>query len=357
MAGHRHLFRFGGDLAIDLGTANTVVYARGRGIVLFEPSVIAIDERSGKVLAVGSEAKRMIGRTPATIRATRPLRHGVIADFDVTEQMLRHFMRRAIGSRAAHPRVILCVPSGLTPLERDAVEEAASAAGARAVYPVEEPMAAAIGAGLPIADPVASTVVDIGGGTTEVAVISLGSMVVWRSLPVGGYEMDDAIVAHVKRQHGLEIGEGRAEQLKIEIGSCALADESEADANGRDLRTGRLRRVAVSAQEARQALEIPVMQIIDAVRETLELTPPELSADIGERGITLAGGGAILRGFPDRLHTETGLPVQLVDEPLTCVALGAGRCLDELETIARSAKADKRGGHRRSGRWPYSWES
>ena len=227
------MFGFGSDVAIDLGTANTVVYARGRGIVLFEPSVIAIDERSGKVLAVGAEAKPMIGRTPATIRATRPLRHGVIADFDVTEQMLRHFMRRAIGNRAARPRVVLCVPSGLTPLERDAVEQAARAAGARAVYPVEESLAAAIGAGLPIADPVASTVVDIGGGTTEVAVISLGSMVVWRSLPVGGYEMDDAIVAHVKRQYGLEIGEGRAEQLKIEIGSAwALRDESDAEANG-----------------------------------------------------------------------------------------------------------------------------
>ncbi len=347
---------FGGDIAIDLGTANTVVYVRGEGIVLFEPSVIAIDEGSGRVLAVGEEAKRMIGRTPAAISATRPLRHGVITNFDVTEQMLRHFMRRAIGSRFAHPRVIVCVPSGLTPLERDAVEEAARAAGARAVYPIEEPMAAAIGAGLPIADPIASTVVDIGGGTTEVAVISLGSMVVWRSLPVGGYEMDDAIVSHVKRQYGLEIGEGRAEQLKIEIGSaCALPDDdSEAEANGRDLRTGRLRRVLVSAQEARQALEAPVMQVIDAVRETLEQTPPELSADIGERGIVLAGGGVLLRGFPERLQAETGLPVHLVDEPLTCVAIGAGRCLDELETIARTAKAGKRSGLRRSAiQWPH----
>ena len=309
MVGQRQVFGFGSDVAIDLGTANTVVYARGRGIVLFEPSVIAIDERSGKVLAVGAEAKRMIGRTPATIRATRPLRHGVIDDFDVTEQMLRHFMRRAIGSRAARPRVILCVPSGLTPLERDAVEQAARAAGARAVYPVEESLAAAIGAGLPIADPVASTVVDIGGGTTEVAVISLGSMVVWRSLPVGGYEMDDAIVAHVKRQYGLEIGEGRAEQLKIEIGSAwALPDESDADANGRDLHSGRLRRVSVSTQEARQAREAPVTQIIEAVRETLELTPPELSADIGESGITLAGGGVLLRGFRERLQAELGCP-------------------------------------------------
>jgi rod shape-determining protein MreB len=349
MGGRRHLPGSGGELAIDLGTANTVVYVRGEGIVLFEPSVIAIDERSGNVLAVGAEAKRMIGRTPATISATRPLRHGVIADFDVTEQMLRHFMRRAIGSRFARPRVILCVPSGLTPLERDAVEEAARAAGASAVYPIEEPMAAAIGARLPIAEPFASTVVDIGGGTTEVAVISLGSMVVWRSLPVGGYEMDDAIVGHVRRQHGLEIGEGRAEQLKIAIGSASAVPDESAEANGRDLRTGGLRRAVVSARELRQALETPVLQVIDAVRETLEQTPPELSADIGERGIVLAGGGVLLRGFAERLRAETGLPVHLAEEPLTCVALGAGRCLDELETIARMAK---RGGRRGAARWP-----
>jgi rod shape-determining protein MreB len=354
MAGRRQLHGVGGDIAIDLGTANTVVFVRGEGIVLFEPSVIAIDEGSGRVLAVGAEAKRMIGRTPARINATRPLRHGVIADFDVTEQMLRHFMRRAIGTRFAHPRVILCVPSGLTPLERAAVEEAARAAGARAVYPIEEPLAAAIGAGLPIADPLASTVVDIGGGTTEVAVISLGSMVVWRSLPVGGYEMDDAIVSQVRRQHGLEIGEGRAEQLKIEIGSAwASAVDGEAEANGRDLRTGGLRRAAISAQEARQALETPVGQIIDAIRETLEQTPPELSADIGERGLVLAGGGVLLRGFRERLEAETGLPVHLVEEPLACVALGAGLCLDELESIARSARADKRGGRRQGAiQWP-----
>jgi rod shape-determining protein MreB and related proteins len=343
---------FGGEIAIDLGTANTVVFARGRGVVLFEPSVIAIDERSGKVLAVGAEAKRMIGRTPAAISATRPLRHGVIADFDVTAQMLRHFMHKAIGSRFAHPRVILCVPSGLTPLERDAVEEAARAAGARAVYPLEEPLAAAIGAGLPIADPVASTVVDIGGGTTEVAVISLGSMVVWRSLPVGGYEMDDAIVAHVRREHGLEIGEGRAERLKIEIGSAwELPDDSQAEANGRDLRTGRLRRAVVSAEEARQALEPPLLQIIEAVRELLAQAPPELSADISERGIVLAGGGVLLRGFRERLHAETSLPVHLAKEPLTCVARGAGHCLDELETIARTTKATKQNGRRGAGQW------
>ena len=345
-----------GDLAIDLGTANTVVFARGQGIVLLEPSVIAIDEGSGQVLAVGAEAKHMIGRTPARIRALRPLRHGVIADFEVTEQMLAHFMRRAIDRRFARPQVMLCVPSGLTSLERDAVEEAARAAGARAVNLIEEPLAAAIGADLPIADPVASTIVDIGGGTTEVAVISLGSMVVWRSVRVGGYEMDDALVSHMKRAHGLEIGEGRAEQLKIEIGSAAAVSGEEAEVNGRDLRSGGLRTATVSASEVHEALEPAVGQITDAVRETLEETPPELSADIGKRGIVLAGGGVLLNGLPQRLRAETGLPVQLVEEPLTCVAVGAGRCLDEFAAIARAGKAAKRGSGRGHRQFPSSWK-
>jgi len=335
-----------GDLAIDLGTANTVVFARGQGIVLFEPSVIAIDEGSGQVLAVGEEAKQMIGRTPARIRALRPLRHGVIADFDVTEQMLKHFMRRTIDRRFARPQLMLCVPSGLTPLERDAVEEAARAAGARAVYLVEEPLAAAIGADLPIADPVASTVVDIGGGTTEIAVISLGSLVVWRSLRIGGYELDDALVAHVKRAHRLEIGEGRAEQLKIEIGSAAEALPEEMDVSGRDLTSGGLGTARVSGREVRAALEPTIGQIMDAVRETLEETPPELSADIGERGIVLAGGGVLLHGFRERLRQETRLPVHVVEEPLMCVARGAGRCLDEFRAIARAAKSARRGRRR-----------
>ena len=278
-----------GDLAIDLGTANTVVFARGRGIVMLEPSVIAIDEGSGKVLAVGAEAKRMIGRTPGRIRALRPLRHGVLTDFDVTEQMLAHFMRRAIDRRFTRPQVMLCVPSGLTALERDAVEEAARAAGARAVYLIEEPLAAAIGADLPIAEPVASMVLDIGGGTTEIAVISLGSMVVWRSVRIGGYEMDDALISHMKREHGLEIGEGRAEQLKIVIGSAAKVANEEAEVNGRDLRSGGLRTATVNAREVHEALTQTVGQIIDAVRDTLEETPPELSADISEHGIVLAG--------------------------------------------------------------------
>jgi rod shape-determining protein MreB and related proteins len=338
--------RASGDLAIDLGTANTVVYARGRGIVMLEPSVIAIDEDTGRVLAVGEEAKRMIGRTPARIRALRPLRHGVITDFDVTEQMLSHFMRRAIDRRFARPQVMLCVPSGLTPLELEAVEEAARAAGARAVHLIEEPLAAAIGADLPIADPVASTVLDIGGGTTEIAVISLGSMVVWRSVRVGGYEMDDALVSHVKRRHGLEIGDGRAEQLKIEIGSAAEVTAEEAEVNGRDLRSGGLRTTTITGREVYEALEPAIEQIVDAVRDTLEETPPELSADIGERGIVLAGGGVLLRGFGRRLEVETRLPVQLVEEPLTCVATGAGRCLDELGAIGSAAFAAPRGRRR-----------
>jgi rod shape-determining protein MreB len=322
---------------------------------MLEPSVIAIDEGSGKVLAVGAEAKRMIGRTPGRIRALRPLRHGVLTDFDVTEQMLAHFMRRAIDSRFTRPQVMLCVPSGLTALERDAVEEAARAAGARAVYLIEEPLAAAIGADLPIAEPVASMVLDIGGGTTEIAVISLGSMVVWRSVRIGGYEMDDALVSHMKRAHGLEIGEGRAEQLKIEIGSAAEVADEETEVNGRDLRSGGLRTATVNAREVHEALTQTVGRIIDAVRDTLEETPPELSADISEHGIVLAGGGVLLRDFPQRLRAETGLPVQLVAEPLTCVAVGAGRCLDELGAIAWAAKAPKRRRHPGSRRLRSSW--
>jgi rod shape-determining protein MreB len=294
-------------------------------------------------LAVGEEAKRMIGRTPATITATRPLRDGVIADFEITEQMLRRFLRRAIEQRFVHPRVILCVPSGLTGVERDAVQEAARSAGARAVYPIEEPLAAAIGADLPVDEPVASMVVDVGGGTTEVAVVSLGSLVVWQSVRTGGFEMDDAIVGHVRKEHGLEIGEAQAEELKIEIGSAApTADERGSEVGGRDLASGLLRRATLSASEVRQALSGTVVRVIDAVKETLEQTPPELAADISNRGITLAGGGALLRGLAQYLRGETHLPVHLVDDPLTCVAIGAGRCLDKLDVIARSARLAQR---------------
>ncbi|HEY6836226.1 MAG TPA: rod shape-determining protein [Gaiellaceae bacterium] len=331
-------------MAVDLGTANTLVFIRGRGIVLFEPSVVAFSEETGKVHAVGAEARRMIGRTPATIRATRPLRHGVIADFEITEQMLRHFITKAGGSRFAFARVVLCVPSGITDVERRAVDEATRSAGARAVYLIEEPMAAAIGANLPVADAVASMVIDIGGGTTEVAVIALGAMVVWESIRVGGYEMDEAIVDYVKSVHKLLIGQETAEAAKIAIGSAWEIDGSPAETQvaGRDLVTGMLRRVTIGADDVRRALEQPVARVVTAVKDTLERTPPELAADLGERGIVLAGGGSLLRGIDERLRYEVGLPVQRVESPLTCVAEGAGRSLDELETLERSAKAARR---------------
>jgi rod shape-determining protein MreB len=334
----------GRDMAVDLGTANTLVFIRGRGIVLFEPSVVAFSEETGKVHAVGGEARRMIGRTPATIRATRPLRHGVIADFEITEQMLRHFITKAGGSRFAFARVVLCVPSGITDVERRAVDEATRSAGARAVYLIEEPMAAAIGANMPVADPVASMVIDIGGGTTEVAVIALGAMVVWESIRVGGYEMDEAIVDYVKGAHNLLIGLETAESAKIAIGSAWDVEDAptQTDVAGRDLITGLLRRVTIGAPEVRRALEQPVARVVTAVKDTLERTPPELAADLGVRGIVLAGGGALLRGIDERLRHEVGLPVQRVESPLTCVAEGAGRSLDELETLERSAKAARR---------------
>jgi rod shape-determining protein MreB len=337
---------FGGrDVAVDLGTANTLVFIRGRGIVLFEPSVVAFSEETGEVHAVGSEARRMIGRTPASIRATRPLRHGVIADFEITEQMLRHFITKAAGSsRFAFARVVLCVPSGITDVERRAVNEATRAAGARTVFLIEEPMAAAIGANLPVGDAVASMVIDIGGGTTEVAVISLGGMVVWESIRVGGYEMDDAIVDYVKNVHKLLIGQETAESAKIAGGSAWPVEEPLADTQvaGRDLVTGLLRRATLGADDIRRALEQPVARIVAAVKDTLERTPPELAADLGARGIVLAGGGCLLRGIDERLRHEVGLPVQRVDSPLTCVAEGAGRSLDELEVLERSAKAQRR---------------
>jgi rod shape-determining protein MreB len=335
-------------MAVDLGTANTLVFIRGRGIVLFEPSVVAISEETGRVHAVGAEAKRMIGRTPASIRATRPLRHGVIADFEMTEAMLRHFITQAAGSRFAFARVVLCVPSGITDVERRAVDEATRVAGARTVYLIEEPMAAAIGAGLPVADAVASMVIDVGGGTTEVAVISLGGMVVWESIRVGGYEMDDAIVDHVKSMHKLLIGQETAEAAKIEIGSVSTDDDgAETTVAGRDLVTGLLRRVTVSGADLRRALETPVGRIVAAVKDTLERTPPELAADLGVRGIVLAGGGSLLRGLDEKLRQEVGLPVQIAESPLTCVVEGAGRSLDELETLERSAKAQRKSRSRR----------
>jgi len=307
---------FGGrDMAVDLGTANTLVYVRGRGIVLSEPSVVAIDQRTGDVHAVGVEAKRMLGRTPGTISAIRPLKDGVIADFDVTEQMLRHFIQKVHQHRFAHPRVIVCVPSGVTGVEKRAVEDATLAAGARQAYLIEEPMAAAIGAGLPVGEPTGNMIVDIGGGTTEVAVISLGGIVVSQSL----------------------------EEIKLEVGSgFRLPEEVQAEVRGRDMLTGLPKTVVISSDEVRRALEDPVSQIIDAIKSTLDKTPPELAADIMDRGIVLAGGGALLQGLDERLRHETQMPVHLAESPLTCVAVGSGRSLEEFDAIHRSNRSRKR---------------
>jgi rod shape-determining protein MreB len=335
-----NLTGFGGrDMAVDLGTANTLVYVRGRGIVLSEPSVVAVDSVTGEVHAVGGDAKRMLGRTPGNITAIRPLKDGVIADFEVTEAMLRHFIQRVHQNRFAHPRVVVCVPSGVTGVEKRAVEEACLSAGARQAYLIEEPMAAAIGAGLPVAEPTGSMILDIGGGTTEVAVISLGGIVVSESIRVGGDEMDDAIVAHCKQHHKLLIGQQTAEEVKLEIGSAArLADELTADIRGRDLVTGLPKTIELNSIEVQAALEEPVSQIVAAVKDTLDRTPPELAGDIMDRGITLAGGGSLLQGMEQRLRDECQMPCQLAESPLTCVAVGSGLSLEEFEAIHRASK-------------------
>jgi rod shape-determining protein MreB len=345
-----YLTGFGGrDMAVDLGTANTLVYVRGRGIVLSEPSVVAIDQATGDVHAVGLEAKRMLGRTPGTISAIRPLKDGVIADFDVTEQMLRHFIQKVHQHRFAHPRVVVCVPSGVTGVEKRAVEEATLSAGARQAYLIEEPMAAAIGAGLPVAEPTGNMIVDIGGGTTEVAVISLGGIVVSQSLRVGGDEMDEAIINHIKREYKLLIGQQTAEEIKLEVGSAfPLKEEVQAEVRGRDMLTGLPKTVILSSEEVRHALEDPVAQIIDAIKSTLDKTPPELAADIMDRGIVLAGGGALLQGLDQRLRQETHMPTHLAESPLTCVAVGSGRSLEEFEAMRNSQRARARS--RRNGR-------
>ena len=324
-------------MAVDLGTANTLVYVRGRGIVLSEPSVVAIDQRTGDVHAVGIEAKRMLGRTPGDIQAIRPLKDGVIADFDVTEQMLRHFIQKVHQNRWAHPRVVVCVPSGVTGVEKRAVEEATYSAGARQAYLIEEPMAAAIGAGLPVSEPTGNMIVDIGGGTTEVAVISLGGIVVSQSIRVGGDELDEAIIEHVKREYKLMIGSQTAEEVKLEIGSAhELPEEVEAEIRGRDLVSGLPKTVVLSSAEVRTALEVPLSQIIDAVKQTLDKTPPELASDIMDRGIVLAGGGALLQRLNERIRAETQMPVHLAESPLTCVAVGSGRSLEEFDAIHRA---------------------
>jgi rod shape-determining protein MreB len=327
------------DMAVDLGTANTLVYVRGRGIVLSEPSVVAVDTATGEVHAVGAEAKQMLGRTPSTINAMRPLKDGVIADFEITESMLRYFIKRANHSRFTHPRVVVCVPSGVTGVEKRAVEEACLGAGAREAYLIEEPMAAAIGSGLPVSEPTGSLVVDIGGGTTEVAVISLGDIVVSQSVRVGGDEMDEAIMNFCKREHQLLIGHQTAEDIKHEAGSAnPLGHEIEIEIRGRDLGSGLPRAVKLNSEDIRKALDDPIQQIIAAVRDTLDRTPPELAGDLMERGMTLAGGGALLQGFADRMSDECQMPARLAESPLTCVATGSGQALEEFEAIKRALK-------------------
>jgi rod shape-determining protein MreB and related proteins len=340
----RNLTGFGGrDMAVDLGTANTLVYVRGRGIVLSEPSVVAVDARSGEVHAVGVDAKRMLGRTPGTIRAIRPLKDGVIADFDVTEEMLRHFIQRVHQNRFAHPRVVVCVPSGVTGVEKRAVEEACLSAGARQAYLIEEPMAAAIGAGLPVAEPTGSMVLDVGGGTSEVAVISLGGIVVSESIRVGGDEQDEAIVNYCKHEHKLLIGQQTAEEVKLEIGSATdLPEEVTTEIRGRDMVTGLPKTIMLTSGEVRGALEEPINQIVAAVKDTLDRTPPELAGDIMDRGIILAGGGSLLQGMDQRLRDECQMPAQVTESPLTCVAVGSGRSLEEFEVIHRMSRNSHR---------------
>jgi rod shape-determining protein MreB len=325
----------GRDMAVDLGTANTLVYVRGRGIVLNEPSVVAINVKDGRPLAVGLEAKRMIGRTPSHIQAIRPLKDGVIADFEICEKMLRYFIHKVHQRRWVKPRMVICVPSGITGVEQRAVQEAAEYAGARKpAYIIEEPMAAAIGAGLPVQEPTGNMIVDIGGGTTEVAVISLGGIVASQSVRVGGDELDDAIIQFIKKEYSLALGERTAEEVKITLGSAwPLEEELNAELRGRDLVTGLPKTIIVSTTEIREAIEEPVSAIVDAVKVTLDKTPPELAADIMEQGIVLAGGGALLLGLTERLQAETGMPILVAPNPLHAVAIGSGQSLEEFEAL------------------------
>jgi rod shape-determining protein MreB and related proteins len=334
----------GRDMAVDLGTANTLVYVRGRGIVLNEPSVVAINTNTGKIVAVGIEAKRMIGRTPGNIVAVRPLKDGVIADFDVTERMLRYFIQKVHKRRHfAKPRIVVAVPSGITGVEQRAVKEAGYQAGARRVYIIEEPMAAAIGAGLPVHEPTGNMVVDIGGGTTEVAIISLGGIVTSQSIRVGGDELDQAIISYAKKEYSLMLGERTSEEIKMAIGSAyPFDDEPHAEIRGRDLVSGLPKTVVISAEEIRRAIEEPVNTVVDAVKTTLDKCPPELSGDIMDRGIVLTGGGALLRGLDERLRRETGMPIHIAEDPLDSVALGSGKCVEEFEALQQVLDAQPR---------------
>ncbi|MCX7796529.1 MAG: rod shape-determining protein [bacterium] len=337
---------FSKDIGIDLGTSNTVVFLKGKGIVLREPTVIAVSKGSSEVLAVGEEAKKMLGRTPSDIIAIRPMKDGVIADFEITQTMLEYFISKAQGKRSLlRPRVVIGIPSGSTEVERRAVYSAALRAGAREAYLVDEPMAAAIGAGLPVAEPRGSMIVDIGGGTTEIAVISLGGIVTSKSIRIAGDEMDEAIIQYVKKEYNLLIGERTAEEVKMKIGSAyPLETEMKIEIKGRDLLTGLPKTIEVTSEEIRGALQPVVSAIVDAVKSALEATPPELASDIVERGIILAGGGALLRGIDKVLSQETEMPVFVADDPLSCVALGTGKILEEVDILKRVTIFRGRGG-------------
>ena len=330
------MFSFSKDIGIDLGTANTLVYMKGKGIIIREPSVVAVDTKTDKVKCVGQEAKDVIGRTPGSIVTVRPLKDGVIADFDVTTSMLTEFIHKAIGKGFfVRPRVVICIPSGVTAVERRAVRDAAEQAGAKRVSIIEEPMAAAIGAGLPVADPQGSMVVDIGGGTSEVAVISLGGIVASKSVRVGGDEFDSSIINFIKKKYNLLIGERTAENIKIEIGSACPPEGGELsmEIKGRNLLNGLPENIVITSDQIRSALEDPLAMVLDAIRITLERTPPELSADIIDQGLTLTGGGALLRGLDKLIHDETGMPVKIAENPLDCVAMGAGMVLDNIDKL------------------------
>ncbi len=332
------------EIGIDLGTANTLVYLKGKGIILREPSVVAINNNTGEVLAVGIEAKQMIGRTPGNITAIRPLKDGVIADFETTQGLLKYFIKKAVGaSPFSKPRIIICVPSGVTEVEKRAVVDSAMSAGAKEAFLIEEPMASAIGAGLPVEEPSGSMIVDIGGGTCEVAVISLGGIVVSRSLRIAGDEFDDGIIHYIKKEYNLMIGERTAEQIKLKIGSAyPLEQEETYTVSGRDLVTGLPKELHISSVEIREALREPINAVVDSIKYTLEKTPPELAADIMERGIVLTGGGGLLRGLDKLINEETGIPVYVAEHALDCVVLGTGKVLEEIDTLSNVLLSSKR---------------
>jgi rod shape-determining protein MreB len=339
---NRILGFFSNDIGIDLGTANTLVYVKDQGIVLREPSVVAVRAGTSQVLAVGDEAKRMLGRTPGNIVAVRPLKDGVIADFEMTEAMLRHFITKVNNRKWVRPRVVIAVPSGITEVEKRAVKESAAHAGAREVYLIEEPMAAAIGVGLPVQDAAGNMIIDIGGGTTEVALISLSGIVFSRSVRVAGDELDEAIAGYMKRAYNLMIGERTAEEIKIKIGSAySMEKETSMEVKGRDLVAGLPKTLTITSQEVREALLEPISTIVESVRVTLERCPPELSADLVDRGLILAGGGALLRGLDRLLQEETGLPVHVAEDPLSAVAEGTGRALSEIKFLRQVASTDR----------------